>query len=95
MHLDSRLSIIRQTYTRKIYTVNPNLKERTILMLPHPPQGTGAACVYPLLGAAHFGWCMLATETDTMSHKSALENVEKNGLSKQIAIMKVREGLMC
>ncbi|XP_050717977.1 RNA N6-adenosine-methyltransferase METTL16-like [Eriocheir sinensis] len=53
--------------------------------------GTGAACVYPLLGAAHFGWCMLATETDAVSYKSALENMEKNRLAGQIAVLKVEE----
>ncbi|XP_045127039.1 RNA N6-adenosine-methyltransferase METTL16-like isoform X2 [Portunus trituberculatus] len=53
--------------------------------------GTGAACVYPLLAAAHFSWCMLATETDPTSCQSALENVQKNKLEGQIAVRKVEE----
>uniref|UniRef100_A0A0P4VQM9 U6 snRNA m(6)A methyltransferase n=1 Tax=Scylla olivacea TaxID=85551 RepID=A0A0P4VQM9_SCYOL len=64
---------------------------------PAPPPvvgvdiGTGAACVYPLLAAAHFSWCMLATETDPASCQSALENVQRNGLAGQIAVRKVEE----
>ncbi|KAG0718489.1 U6 small nuclear RNA (adenine-(43)-N(6))-methyltransferase [Chionoecetes opilio] len=52
---------------------------------------TGAACVYPLLGAAHLGWCMLGTETDTVSYSSATGNVERNDLSKQVIVRKVEE----
>lgn len=64
---------------------------------PEPPPvvgvdiGTGAACVYPLLAASHFSWCMLATETDPTSCQSALENVQKNGLAGQVAVRKVEE----
>lgn len=46
--------------------------------------GCGASCVYPLLAAKHFGWCMLATEKDVDSAQIAISNVQKNSLEGMI-----------
>jgi 23S rRNA A1618 N6-methylase RlmF len=43
--------------------------------------GTGASCIYPLLGTAlHPDWSFVATEVDARSRASATANVARNGL---------------
>lgn len=42
--------------------------------------GTGASCIYPLLGAKVAGWSFLATEIDGVSAEWAEKNVRSNGL---------------
>ena len=49
--------------------------------------GTGASCVYPLLGAKLNGWRFLATEIDEEAVRFASENVSRNGLSDRITGM--------
>ena len=46
--------------------------------------GTGASCIYPLLGAKLNGWHFLATEVDESSVSFAEENVKSNGLESKI-----------
>ncbi|KPP67816.1 methyltransferase-like protein 16-like, partial [Scleropages formosus] len=46
--------------------------------------GTGASCIYPLLGATMNGWFFLATEVDDICFNYAKKNVEQNGLSDLI-----------
>lgn len=46
--------------------------------------GTGASCVYPLIGAKKYKWFMLATEIDRDSFIKARENVVNNGLEDYI-----------
>lgn len=46
--------------------------------------GTGASCVYPLIGAIKCGWNFVATERDAESVKTAIKNVEQNGLIDKI-----------
>ena len=46
--------------------------------------GTGASCVYPLLGVTVNNWHFLATETDQVSVQSALNNVTRNNLQSKI-----------
>ncbi|XP_073902708.1 RNA N(6)-adenosine-methyltransferase METTL16 isoform X3 [Castor canadensis] len=46
--------------------------------------GTGASCIYPLLGATLNGWYFLATEVDDMCFNYAKKNVEQNNLSELI-----------
>jgi len=48
--------------------------------------GTGASCIYPLLGNAIYNWNFVGTEIDTYSLSSAKNIVEKNQLSKKISI---------
>ncbi|XP_051013895.1 RNA N6-adenosine-methyltransferase METTL16 [Acomys russatus] len=51
--------------------------------------GTGASCIYPLLGATLNGWYFLATEVDDMCFNYAKKNVERNNLSDLIKVVKV------
>ncbi|XP_041052904.1 RNA N6-adenosine-methyltransferase mettl16 isoform X1 [Carcharodon carcharias] len=51
--------------------------------------GTGASCIYPLLGATMNGWFFLATEVDDMCFNYAKKNVEQNNLSDLIKVVKV------
>jgi methyltransferase len=51
--------------------------------------GTGASCVYPLLGHTINGWVFMATEIEPLSVDFARENVEKNGLQQSIEVCHV------
>lgn len=51
--------------------------------------GTGASCIYPLLGATMNGWYFLATEVDDICFDYAKRNVEQNNMSDLIKVMKV------
>uniref|UniRef100_A0A3P8XUW5 U6 small nuclear RNA (adenine-(43)-N(6))-methyltransferase n=1 Tax=Esox lucius TaxID=8010 RepID=A0A3P8XUW5_ESOLU len=51
--------------------------------------GTGASCIYPLLGASMNGWHYLATEVDDICFDYATRNVEQNRLSDLIKVVKV------
>ncbi|XP_069768247.1 RNA N6-adenosine-methyltransferase mettl16 [Narcine bancroftii] len=51
--------------------------------------GTGASCIYPLLGATMNGWFFLATEVDDMCFNYATKNVDQNNLSDLIKVVKV------
>jgi 23S rRNA (adenine1618-N6)-methyltransferase len=47
--------------------------------------GTGASCIYPMLGARTQGWRFVASDIDPISIKTANANVNANkGLAKQI-----------
>uniref|UniRef100_A0A8C5EXG3 U6 small nuclear RNA (adenine-(43)-N(6))-methyltransferase n=1 Tax=Gouania willdenowi TaxID=441366 RepID=A0A8C5EXG3_GOUWI len=51
--------------------------------------GTGASCIYPLLGASMNGWYFLATEVDDICFDYATKNVEQNNLSDLVKVVKV------
>ncbi|XP_065893555.1 RNA N6-adenosine-methyltransferase mettl16-like isoform X2 [Dysidea avara] len=51
--------------------------------------GTGASCIYPLLGTRLNGWNFLATEIDPVSIEYATKNVATNNFSNNITIQKV------
>ncbi|KAK0174769.1 hypothetical protein PV327_010499 [Microctonus hyperodae] len=51
--------------------------------------GTGAVCIYPLLCARVNGWKMIATEIDSSSVTSAMENVRNNCLDELINVVAV------
>jgi 23S rRNA A1618 N6-methylase RlmF len=48
--------------------------------------GTGASCIFPLLGAKFLKWKFIGTDIDQESLKFAQENVEKNALSEMIEL---------
>lgn len=48
--------------------------------------GTGASCIYPLLGHSLYKWKFVATELDPESVHCAKENVGRNGLEKWITV---------
>lgn len=52
--------------------------------------GTGANCIYPLLGSALLGWTFLGTERDEVSVVAARRNVELNGWSDRIEVRAAR-----
>lgn len=47
--------------------------------------GTGASCIFPLLGAASYGWNFVATEIDPESVASARSNVNANQLQEKVS----------
>ncbi|XP_042332928.1 RNA N6-adenosine-methyltransferase METTL16 [Sceloporus undulatus] len=51
--------------------------------------GTGASCIYPLLGATLNRWYFIATEVDDVCFSYAKKNVEQNNLSDLIKVVKV------
>lgn len=52
--------------------------------------GTGASCIFPLLGHAACGWNFAATEIDTASLAWATRNVSSNSLSHCVKLSLVR-----
>ena len=50
--------------------------------------GTGANCIYPLLGESVYGWNFVGAEIDEGAIQSAKTNVEKNNLQSKIEIRK-------
>ncbi|KAK3318066.1 hypothetical protein B0H66DRAFT_556175 [Apodospora peruviana] len=49
--------------------------------------GTGASCIYPLLGTAQRPWCFIATDIDARSLSYARQNVSLNGLDNRIRVV--------
>ncbi|GAO17345.1 hypothetical protein UVI_02038650 [Ustilaginoidea virens] len=49
--------------------------------------GTGASCIYPLLGCVQRPWSFIATDIDDESLRFARNNVERNGLSGRIRLV--------
>ncbi len=48
--------------------------------------GTGANCIYPLIGNAEYSWRFVATDIDQEAVKNSQQIVAKNNLSDQIEI---------
>lgn len=49
--------------------------------------GTGANCVYPLIGHKEYGWAFRGSEFDSKALNSAKKNVKKNQLTKSIEVV--------
>ena len=59
-----------------------NVKKRKIKVLDI---GTGAGCIYPILGHSEYNWDFVASDIDTTSIKTANKIIQSNnGLSKAI-----------
>ncbi|WP_397446349.1 23S rRNA (adenine(1618)-N(6))-methyltransferase RlmF [Polaribacter sp. R77954] len=56
-------------------------KEVTILDI-----GTGATCIYPLLGVAEYNWNFVATDIDLDSLDTAQDIIDDNGLDRKIEL---------
>ncbi|KAB0792644.1 hypothetical protein PPYR_14603 [Photinus pyralis] len=56
--------------------------------------GTGASCIYPLLGAKSKGWHMIGTDVDAESLEWAQRNVDRNSLGSLIKLKKVTDGVI-
>lgn len=48
--------------------------------------GTGANCIYPILGHKIYGWTFVGTESDLPAKLTAEKNIEENKLSPSITI---------
>lgn len=48
--------------------------------------GVGSSCIYPILGQREYGWSFVGSEIDSLAIRSAMEIVEKNGLTEDIEI---------
>ena len=48
--------------------------------------GTGASCIYPLLGHAEYGWHFITSEIDKASYKSAKNIIKKNNLDEAVVL---------
>jgi 23S rRNA (adenine1618-N6)-methyltransferase len=48
--------------------------------------GTGASCIYPLLGHQVYGWNFVAIDIDSKSVKQAQLNIDKNNLTDKIQL---------
>ena len=48
--------------------------------------GTGASCVYPILGHAEYGWDFVASDIDEWSLSYAQKNIDKNNLNHVIKL---------
>lgn len=57
--------------------------------------GTGASCIYPLLGVALLGWRFIATEIDERSTEAARHNVELNNWADRIDVRRVVAASSC
>ena len=53
--------------------------------------GTGATCIYPLLGNAEYNWRFIATDIDEKSIDNAQRIVEKNELTNFIKLRRQRD----
>ena len=48
--------------------------------------GTGASCIYPLLGNAEYNWQFVGTDIDKKTLESAQQIIDKNKLTKAISL---------
>lgn len=62
--------------------------------------GTGATCVYPILGNAEYNWEFVGTDIDNLSLKNAQQIIDKNELNDTISLRhqkdtsKILEGVL-
>jgi len=70
-----------------IHIINDLLKStkvnRDILILD---VGTGATCIYPILGQKEYGWDFIGSETDKSSYNNALKILKQNNLDSNIQL---------
>lgn len=57
--------------------------------------GTGANCIYPIIGAVEYGWRFVATDIDKTSVKTAKAIVEANDSLKNIEVVLQRDKSSC
>lgn len=68
------------------------INDATMMPVTGVDIGTGASCIYPLLGCSlEANWSFYATEIDDESIKFANENVSRNNLDDRIRILKGTE----
>ena len=67
-----------------IHHIADLIKESAIKNVSVLDIGTGASCIYPLLGNAEYGWKFVGTDIDQKSLESAKNILVKNELENQI-----------
>ncbi|AUS06397.1 23S rRNA (adenine(1618)-N(6))-methyltransferase RlmF [Pseudotamlana carrageenivorans] len=63
--------------------INENIKVLDI--------GTGASCIYPILGQAEYGWTFVGTDIDDKSLACAQKIIDKNELNTAITLRKQQD----
>ena len=53
--------------------------------------GTGASCIYPILGQAEYNWNFVATDIDEASLQCAQKIIDKNGLNDVVELRLQKE----
>nr|BAN65609.1 conserved hypothetical protein [Babesia bovis] len=48
--------------------------------------GTGANCIYPLIGSAEYGWSFIATDIDINALMLAKQNIQLNNMAKTVEL---------
>jgi 23S rRNA (adenine1618-N6)-methyltransferase len=48
--------------------------------------GTGASCIYPILGKQTYNWNFVATDSDNIAIKYAQKNIDKNSFKNEIEL---------
>jgi len=71
----------RADYLHYINDLLRNPKEAKVLDI-----GTGATCIYPLLGSRMFGWKFVGTDISELSLKSSQKIINKNNLDSYIKL---------
>ncbi|GMI08943.1 hypothetical protein TrLO_g4721 [Triparma laevis f. longispina] len=69
----------------------PTLKPRTTVVRGLDI-GTGASCIYPLLGRRAYGWEFLASDVDEESVESAKRILGNNGMEEMVEVVRVDGG---
>jgi 23S rRNA (adenine1618-N6)-methyltransferase len=69
-----------------IHYVADILKESAIKNITVLDIGTGASCIYPILGNVNYGWRFVATDIDKKSLEYAQQILMKNGLDSEISL---------
>ncbi|MFK5880213.1 MAG: 23S rRNA (adenine(1618)-N(6))-methyltransferase RlmF [Flavobacteriaceae bacterium] len=62
--------------------ISSNLKENINIL----DIGTGATCIYPLLGNSEYGWHFTGTDIDVESLKNSQDIIDSNNLSGKISL---------
>ncbi len=69
-----------------IHYVKDLLKQSNIKNVSILDIGTGASCIYAILGNAEYGWKFVAADIDKKSLEYAKQIIVKNGLDSQISL---------
>jgi 23S rRNA A1618 N6-methylase RlmF len=77
-------ALSRTRYIRWIETLVKHCSDKEIVGID---VGTGASCIYPLLGKAIYDWKFIATDIDEESLQWASKNVNQNGWSSSISVV--------
>lgn len=65
---------------------NPSFKNVNILDI-----GSGANCIYPILGYLEYGWNFVGSEIDLTAFEAAKLNIEKNTILKNSIELRIQE----